>query len=68
MGVKAYNKDIKKKGLAIDFVTGTVNLVFKDPEEDDWQYLQWEIKGIKKKKITPNTKILLCLQEDWEAI
>ena len=68
LGVKEYNKEKRKKGLALDFITGTVNLVFTDPEKKDWQYLNWEVKGIKNKKVTPNTKISLCIVENWEAI
>ena len=68
LGVKEYNKEKRKKGLVLDFVTGTVNLVFVDPERENWQYLHWEVKGIKNKKITPNTKITLRLLENWEKI
>ena len=66
LGVKSYNKETRKKGLTLDFVTETVNLVFTDPEKEEWQYLHWEVKGIKNKKITPNTKITLGLLENWE--
>ena len=66
LGVKKYNKEKGKKGLALDFITGTVNLIFANPEREDWQYLYWEVKGIKNKKVTPNTKITLELLEDWE--
>ena len=66
LGVKKYNKEKGKKGLALDFITGTVNLIFANPEREDWQYLYWEVKGIKNKKVTPNTKITLELSENWE--
>ena len=68
LGVKEYNKNKKKKKLSLDFVTGTVNLVYDDPEENEWQYIKWEVKGIKGKKVTPDTKITLCLEEDWERV
>ena len=66
LGVKKYNKEKGKKGLTLDFITGTVNLIFANPEREDWQYLYWEVKGIKNKKVTPNTKITLELSENWE--
>lgn len=68
LGVKEYNKTTKKKKWSLDFVTGTVNLVYEDPEENEWQYVKWEVKGIKDKKVTPDTKITLCLEEDWERV
>ena len=68
LGVKEYNKEKRKKGLVLDFVTGTVNLVFADPEREGWQELNWEVKGIKNKKVTPDTKIRLRLLENWEKM
>ena len=68
LGVKEYNKEKRKKGLTLDFVTGTVNLVFADTKEKDWQDLNWEVKDIKNKKVTPDTKIRLRLLENWEKI
>ena len=42
-----------------------MNLISENPDENDWQYVKWEIKGIKNKKVTPNTKITLCLEDEW---
>ena len=68
LGVKEYNKRKKKNKLSLEFVTETVKLVFADLEKDEWQYLHWEVKDIKNKKVTPDTKIRLRLLENWEKI
>ena len=65
LGIKRYNKEIRKKKLELDFSPGTVNLIYENPDENDWQYVKWEVKGIKDKKVTSNTKISLCLEDEW---
>lgn len=63
LGVKDYSKIRKKGKLDFEFVLGTVDLIYEDDIEQ--VYVMWQLTGNKKDKITPDTKILLSLTEEW---
>lgn len=68
LGVSKYNTVKKNNKIIFDFICGISNIIYQDPEDSDWQYVNWKFSTNSKKKIKPSTKITLDLIEEWEEL